>query len=427
MNLGNLLRYISLKHVKLQKVQLLMAISGICLGVAAMVSIDIVNRSVLHSFEDSINHITGRAALQVTGAESGFPEAMLEQVQNVPGVEYAVPVIETNANLSGGSERSLMILGVDVLQDNQIRDYDITDESADIPDPLLFLAKRDSILITRTMAEREGMKIDQEIKVQTVAGIKTFKVRGLLNPEGPAKVAGGDIAIMDVYAAQMAFGKEGRIDRIDISFLPGEKLDVMKERIQDVFPKGYSVDTPAARTRQVEMLLNRFRKSIGLISLMAVFVGMYLIYNAVSISVVQRRKEIGILRALGARRGEVVGLFLGETIAISILGSLMGVVLGLVFAKLTIGVVAQSVTEMFLKTSVNGLAFSWKDVVQGVSVGIVASLAASSVPRRFKRSNHTHFRHTCRSLCGRWKAVLQKDKNRLGSLHSHIRSHLCSL
>jgi len=352
MTILNLLRHISLKHAKLQKAQLILAVSGICLGVAAMVSIDLVNFSVLRSFEESINQVTGRAALQITGSDSGFPEEMLERVQGVPGVEYAVPVIETNANFSGGKERSLMILGIDVLQDHKIRDYSITDDSAEIPDPLLFLAKRDSILLTRAMAEQEGIKLEDEIKVQTVAGIKTFKVRGLLNPEGPARVAGGDIAIMDVYAAQMAFGKESRIDRIDVSFLPGETFDAMQARIAKALPEGYSIDTPAGRSKQVEVLLGRFRNSMDLIGCLALFVGMYLIYNTVSISVVQRRKEIGILRAIGASKGQVAGLFLAETLVISIIASLLGVGLGLVFAKSAVGLVAQNVTDMYVKTSV---------------------------------------------------------------------------
>ncbi len=379
-NLKNLLRHISLKHVKHQKAQSLIAMFGICLGVATMVSVDIVNTSVLRSFEDSINHVTGRAALQITGAESGFPEALLEQVQNVPGVEYAVPVIETNANLFGGSERSMMILGVDVLQDHQIRDYSITDETADIPDPLLFLARPDSILLTKSMADREGIKIDQEIRIQTVQGIKTFNVRGLLNPEGPARVAGGDIAIMDVYAAQLVFGKEGKIDRIDVSFLRGENLDAMKERIRKALPQGYDLDTPAARTRQVEILLQRYRSVMGLISFMAVFVGMYLIYNAVAISVVQRRKEIGILRALGTTRGEIIRLFLGETLVVSAIGSLMGLGLGHVFANMTIGIVAQSVTECYVKTSVTELSFSWPALIRNAGIGVLASLAAAAFP-----------------------------------------------
>ena len=273
-----------------------------------------------------------------------------------------------------------MILGVDVLQDHKIRDYSIRDETVDIPDPLLFLAKSDSILLTRAMAEREGIKIDQAIQIQTVQGIKTFYVRGLLNPEGPARVAGGDIAVMDIYAAQMVFGKEDRIDRIDVRFLQAETLDTMKERIRHVLPEGYNVDTPAGRTRQVEIMLMHFTKIMGFISFMAMFVGMYLIYNAVSISVVQRRKEIGILRALGARRGEIISLFLGETFAISTIGSLLGIGLGLLFARLTIGVVAQSVTDIYLKTSVSDLTLSWMSLGRDAGIGILASLAAATFP-----------------------------------------------
>jgi putative ABC transport system permease protein len=380
MNLINLLRHISLKHVRLQKAQLVIAVTGIGLGVAAMVAIDIVNVSVLRSFAESIDQITGRAALEISGAESGFPEALLERVQEVPGIEYAVPVIETNANLADGSKRAVMILGVDVLQDHQIRNYSLTDEAADIPDPLLFLAKKDSILLSKTMAKQEKIAIDQEIRLQTVQGLKTFKVRGLLNPEGPARVAGGDIAIMDVYAAQLAFGKEGRIDRIDVSFLPGEKLDTMKARIQQVLPAGYTVDTPAGRTRQVEILLERFQKNMAFTSTMVMFVGMYLIYNIISISVVQRRKEIGILRAIGARRSEIITLFFAETCVVAALGSLLGIGLGLAFAKLTVGFVAQYITDVYLQTSVTSLTFTSGMFIRDAALGILASLLAAASP-----------------------------------------------
>ncbi|MDR3631058.1 MAG: FtsX-like permease family protein [Desulfocapsaceae bacterium] len=380
MNLANLLRHISLKHVKLQRTYMLLAVSGICLGVAAMVSIDIVNKSVLQSFAESIDHITGRAALEITGAESGFPEELLERVQNVPGVEYAVPVIEASANLSGGSERAFMILGVDVLQDYKIRSYSLNDETTDIPDPLLFLAKKDSILLSQTMAKQEGIVIDQEIEVQTVQGIKKFKVRGLLNPKGPAKVAGGDIAIMDIFAAQAAFGNAGSIDRIDVSFLPGEKLDTMEARIRKVLPEGYSLDTPTGRTRQVAILLDRFQKSMRFIGFMVMFVGMYLIYNAVSISMVQRRKEIGILRALGAKGGEIIALLFAETCVISAVASVVGIGIGLGFAKLSVGIVAQSITDMYLKTSVTALTFSWTILFRDAAFGILASLIAAAYP-----------------------------------------------
>ena len=357
-----------------------MTVAGISLGVAAIVSIGIVNKSVMRSFEDSINRVTGRAALQVTGAASGFPEELIERVQKVPGVEYAVPVIDTQGILVGAKERTLMILGVDVLQDSNIRDYKLSDESADIPDPLLFLARPDSILLTRELAEREGIKLDQTIQIQTVRGIRTFRVRGLLNPEGPAKIMSGSIAIMDYPAAQMAFGKEGRIDRIDVSLLRGENLDVVRERIIKALPGGYNVITPEGRTRQVEVLISHFQKNINLISFIAVFVGMYLIYNAVSISVVQRRKEIGILRALGTTRREIISLFMGETFVMAIVGSGLGIGLGIFFAKSAIGAVGQTVSELYMRTAIAELAISWPNLAIGFVTGLVASLAAALFP-----------------------------------------------
>ncbi len=380
MNLPNLIRHISIKRIRLQKAHALMTVAGICLGVAAIVSIGIVNKSVMRSFEDSINRVTGRAALQVIGSAAGFPENLIDRVQKVPGVEYAVPVIDTQGILVGAKESSLMILGVDVLQDGNIRDYNLSDENADIPDPLLFLARPDSILLTRELAEREGIKLEQTIRVQTVRGIRTFRVRGLLNPEGPAKTMGGNIAIMDYPAAQMAFGKEGRIDRIDVSLLRNEDLEAVRARIRKALPEGYDVITPEGRTKQVALLISRFQKNINLISFIAVFVGMYLIYNAVSISVVQRRKEIGILRALGTTRGQIISLFLGETFVLAIIGSALGAGVGIFFARAAIGAVARTVSELYLHTQVTEINLSWPGLIIGFLTGIAASLLAALFP-----------------------------------------------
>src|SRR5512145_2874639 len=229
MNLWNLLRYISIQHLRLRKAQAFMVVAGICLGVTAIVSIGVVTRSILLSINDSFDRVTGKAQIQITGAQSGFPESLVEKVQKVPGVEYAVPVIEADGILTSDKERSLMLLGVNVLDDAQMREYDMTGDSADIPDPLLFLARPDSIVITRTMADREGFTLGMKIDVQTVDGIRTFEIRGILNPEGPAKAMGGNLAVMDIYAAQMAFGKTGRVDRIDVSLRRGEDLETVRQ------------------------------------------------------------------------------------------------------------------------------------------------------------------------------------------------------
>ena len=248
MALINLLRYISLKRLTLHKAQIFMAVCGISLGVSAIVSIGIVSTSVVRSFEEAITSIAGRANLQVTGGQAGFPEAMVERVQAVPGVEYAVPVIETTANLRGGKKRPIMIIGVDMLQDHHIRDYRVTADDADIPDPLLFLAKRDSILVSRGLADTNTIGMDKTIEIETVDGTLSLTVRGLLEPVGPAKAMSDSLAVMDLYAAQMAFGKEGRIDRIDVSVQRGEDMNAARKRIEAALPK----DTWSKRPRCVQ-------------------------------------------------------------------------------------------------------------------------------------------------------------------------------
>ena len=382
MNFWNLLRHITLKHFRLRKAQIFMAAAGICLGVTAIVSIGMINKSVLFSFEESFNRVTGKAKLQITGAQSGFPESLVEKVQGVEGVEYAVPVIETDGLLVDGKERAIMIMGIDVLVDTQVREYSLSGDSADVPDPLLFLAKRDSILVTKTMADREGFVIDQKIQVQTVDGIKSLRIRGIMNPEGPAKAMGGNMAIMDIFAAQMAFGKDGRVDRIDVSLREGTDLETVRKAIVDALPQGYMVDTPVGRTKQVEEMIARFQKGLDLISYLSIFVGMYLIYNAVSISVVNRRKEIGILRALGCLRRDIILLFLGEILIISVIASVLGVGLGVLLADSLVGAFGKVVSQTYVRTSVSGIHFTWFYPMLGLVSGIFASLTAALFPAR---------------------------------------------
>ncbi len=382
MTIINLLRHVSLKRLILHKTHTIISLCGIALGVSAIVSIGIVSRGVVHSFENAITSIAGRASLQVTGGQSGFPEEMAERVQAVSGVEYAVPVIEATAHLINGQNLSVMIIGVDTLQDNHIRDYRVSDETAEIPDPLLFLAKADSILLSRGLAAANNLHIDQTIRIETVHGVRALTVRGFLEPEGPAKVMNNSLAVMDIFAAQIAFGKEGRIDRIDVSVHHGEDPASVRKRILAALPEGYTVDSPSTRSGQIERILVNLKRNMSGAALVALFIGMYLIYNAVSITVVQRRKEIGVLRALGATRSGIVGLFLAETTVLSVIGSAFGIALGVLFAHASLNAVSQNIAIMYQlnNTSAVPLAISPNDIGTAFLIGLLTSALAAIVP-----------------------------------------------
>lgn len=382
MTLTNLLRHVSLRRLKLHKAHTLMSICGIALGVSAIVSIGIVSAGVVRSFEDSITSLAGRASLQITGGQSGFPETMADRVQRVSGVEYAVPVIETTATLINGENRSILIIGVDMLQDQHIRDYRVSDETTEIPDPLLFLAKPDSLLMSRGLARENNMHMDQAVTIETVHGVRALTLRGLLEPEGPAKAMNNNLAVMDIYAAQIAFGKEGRIDRIDVSLRRGEDVETVRKRIVAALPEGYIVDSPAVRSAQIERTLANLKRNMSSISLVAMFIGMYLIYNAVSIAVVQRRKELGVLRALGTTRGGIVRLILAETIVLSVVGSLLGIGFGILFAHGSLDAVSKNIAIQYQlnTTTAVPLMITLNDIVIAFVAGILTSILAALFP-----------------------------------------------
>jgi len=195
-------------------------------------------------------------------------------------------------------------------------------------------------------------------------------------------VAGGDIAVMDLQTAQMVFRKEGRIDRIDLILLPGQTSDAIRNRLRQILPEGYQVDPPAFRIRQIVDLLKIFRLNYYSMGFFALVVGLYLIFNSAYISVVQRRKEIGILRALGTTRGQIIRLFLSETLILSFPAAILGLIFGIVFAKLTLALV--QIEDMsgvyFIKTTLDGLLIDHWDMAKDVGIGILASLLAATVP-----------------------------------------------
>src|SRR3954467_757136 len=217
-----LLRLISWPYFRKHVLRTLLTVAGIVLGVAVFVGMHTANQSVLFAFSSTVDRIAGKTELQVTSGETGFKEDVLEKVQSAASVRVAVPAIEAvvDTNLTG--QGNLLVLGVDMTGDRSLRDYDLDggDESV-IDDPLVFLAQPDSIILTRQFAERNHLAVKNSIVLGTVLGERKFTVRGILKASGLTSAFGGNIAIMDVYAAQKMFGRGRTFDRVDIGLKSG--------------------------------------------------------------------------------------------------------------------------------------------------------------------------------------------------------------
>jgi putative ABC transport system permease protein len=376
----HLIRLVTLRYLRSAAVRTLLTIFGIVLGVAVVVAIDVVNGSVMTSFRGTIDKVAGKTALTV-GEGTGLAEELLEVVRGVPGVAVAVPVIRETAR-DVKTHAQLTVFGIDTVSDSKVRDYDITADDVRVEDELAFLNDPKGVIITGAYAQRTGLQVGDVIELETADGVSEFNVRGTLAPRGVAKIFGGDLLLMDVFAAQIAFGRGKVFDYIDVVPERGQQVAALAERIAKAVGYKAEVARPQRRTEEAEQIMSGFKLGLSIASLVAICVGAFIVYNALAIAVAQRRKEIGILRAIGVTRGQIMTVFVGEGLLIGMVGSALGIVAGILLAHASIGLVDATFSQMYTRVQLEGLSVAPGQLIIGLAVGIGVSFLAAFFPSR---------------------------------------------
>lgn len=377
-----LLYLISWPYVRRHVLRTALTVAGIVLGVAVFVAMHTANQSVLSAFSETIDRIAGKTELQITAGETGFPEEILERVQSSPAVRVAVPVIEAVVESGLPGQGTLLVLAVDMTGDRSLRGYDFESaEDAIVDDPLVFLAQPDSLIVSQELADRHGLRVGSQLPLQTAVGEKPFTIRGIMKPSGLATAFGGNLAIMDVYAAQFMFGRGRTFDRIDLALKPGITVDEAQQQLTALLGAGFEIQPPASRGRQAETMLAGYAVMVSISSAFALFIGMFIIYNSFAIAVTQRRSEIGILRALGASRRQIRWLFLGESAVMGLVGSMAGAAIGMVLAGVSADVMSRLAGDLYgLAQRASDVAGNPTVLVTAMGLGVLTSLAAVVVP-----------------------------------------------
>ena len=387
--MNNLIRFVGVRYLRTHPLRSCLVILGVALGIALFVAIELINRSTLSSFRENVEAVAGKAKWVVSAGEVGFPEEKLDTIRKIPGVRSAVPMIESRAYFTDHSDpahektETLMVLGVDLLQEQAIRTYKTTDERV-IEDPLIFMNQPDSIIVTHAFAQKHGFKMDSTFVLATARGTRKFTIRGMLSPEGPARAFGGSLAIMDIDGARVTFGKEGKIDRVDIVTRDGDDpraVDEVGERIRQKLGPGYWVERPAAQSASLERMVQSYQTMMTFFSSLALLVGLFLVANSVSISVAERRKEIGTLRAMGTLRRNILLLFLSEAGMMGAFGAFLGAGMGRVLASSLVNVVSKAMSSQYLtKIEVTRLHFGAPDIFRAVGLGFISAVLAAAWP-----------------------------------------------
>ena len=391
-----LFRWFILRRVAQERVRTGLTVAGIALGVAVVLAIRLANASAVGGFSAALDTVAGRTSLEVIGTGLGVDEQRLTQLTWLREWGDVSPVIEGDAIavLSPDRTEAVRVLGVDILRDQPFREYRL-DVGAGARQPtaqgfLGLLLDPSSVVITEVFAHRHGLVAEpadapaagtrSTLRLAMGDQVRTFRIRALLRNEGPARALDGNFVLMDIATAQWAFDRLGRVDRVDVRLSEPRRLDEAERVIGARLPLGLDVQRPARRGQQVEQMLAAFQFNLAALSYVALLVGLFLVYNTVATSVIARRDEIGVLRALGTPRRTVLTLFLGEAAALAALGCLVGIPLGWGLARGAVALTSSTVTTLYAAHAAGVPALTWTDVALALGVALPLALLAAAAP-----------------------------------------------
>ena len=357
-------------------------IIGIALGVTVFLSIQIVNHSALESFRASVDIVAGKADLEVIGDGLRFDETAYPAVADHPDIAAATPTVEEVASLTDYPGEYLQILGIDIFSNQPLRTFELHDAQNQKPDVVEFLRDTKVIALTRKLSQRLHLKIGDPLRVETQTGTETFHVGFILDFGEDAPGADEHLSVMDIANVQENFRHVGKLSRISALLRPGADFTAVCADLRSKLPAGVIVHAPDRRNRQIERMLGAFQLNLTALSLISLLVGMFLIYNTVATAVVRRRHEIGVLRALGLSGLQVQALFIAEALALGLAGSLLGLILGVVMAGQLVGAISQTITSLYILTSIQNLFVSPWAILAAMILCLGAVILAAWFPAR---------------------------------------------
>ncbi len=384
-----LFRTVILRHLRGEPARALVTLLGVALGVAVVLGIRLTNESSVRGFDTAISAVSGRTALEISGRSGGLDERFLSQLHWLRDYGIATPIIEADATLelAGDQTEMLRVLGIDALRDPALRDYQMSAEKAalDSVSPMQLLralGTPNAIILTEKLAARHSLRIHDSVSLALGDRAEKFIVSGLIADTGPGKVVDGNIALMDIAAGQMAMNRAGRVDRLDLRLHEGLDTDEARAAIAKRLPPELTVERPARRSQQVEKMLAAFHFNLTMLSSIALVVGVFLIYNTISVSVITRRREIGMLRMLGVTKRGVLGLFLSEALVLAVPGALLGTALSGWLAKAAVGITSTTVSTLYVARAAVVPPFELAHLGLALAVAIPLALLAAAVPAR---------------------------------------------
>jgi putative ABC transport system permease protein len=342
-----------------------LTIFAVALGVAVVLAIDMAGNAASGSFLSSVQSLAGKADFKITEV-GGVDANVVGRLAMLPYPLNVEPRIENYA-WDAKEQELIPLVGVDMVAE-------ASHERVQAPNPD-WLGKGQCVWVSPAFAKKPGTKIDLQMNDRTVE----LNVCGNLADGSPAQ---GDAVVMDIGLAAQDLGQRDKVDAVLVS-VPHTATKTMtgwENILKHALPPGVSIQRFGAQARENQRMLEAFRWNLRVLSYIALIVGAFLIYNNLSVSVVRRRAEIGVIRALGGSRQFVRAAFLGEAVFYGLAGSIAGIAFGRLLAAGTVGLISTTVQSLYLTSQPAAITLRLATVLLGFTVGTGIALLSALLP-----------------------------------------------
>src|ERR1700731_712503 len=351
---------------------------AVALGVAVVLAIDLAGNAATGSFRSSMETLAGDNDLEII-ASGGVPEDVVATLASLP---YPIPIpppLEDFAVIPD-TKKSLPLIGLDlvaeagVFEEKPAAGTNLSQPQRASLETFEHLGDSDAIWVGASLGPKPGDRLQLLINDR----VREYTVRGVY----PDSNGNESAIVMDIAAAQFACTRYGRVDRILLKVPRTPSLEEWTRRFRAVLPAGVDVRPQGAGTNENRRMLAAFRWNLRLLSYIALIVGAFLIYNTISVSVVRRRAEIGIVRALGGSRALVLAAFVGEAACFGFLGALIGMPLGRLMASGAVQLMGATVEALYVSSRPGAIALTPLSVFLALLVGVGVAVASAYSPAR---------------------------------------------
>ncbi len=374
-----LLEAATLRHLARHRAQLALALLGLTLGVGTIVAVNLATASAQAAFERSLNIVNGAATHQLSAGPAGVPESLyVALATHPPAAAQALRVSPVIEGYAQAGNRLLRLIGSDpfsALSGAQ-------EESPRAATPGVgaardWLTRPGTVLMDAASARALGLAPGSAFELRIGGRSVPAELTGLIGEDAPGAEA---LLVTDIAQAQEWLAMPGRLSRIDARLPEGAAGAALEAALRAQLPPQVQLLSTRARARETFAMTDAFTTNLHAMSLLALLVGMFLIYGAVSFGVLQRRPTLAVLRALGARRGEILGLILKEAALLGFTGALLGILAGIAIGHGLVGLVARTINDLYFQVAVTEVTVPVTTLLLAFAAGLATALVAALVP-----------------------------------------------